>query len=158
MIPTSEEEETMQILMPPGAKSSKQYEWLPENQQHPKEILGKVGDPRNIIQHSRRMHAANVVSLLEHNDPKTYSQAMNRNYQQEWQNAIATELENMKKHNVWSPSETIEHFKPLSTTWVFKRKTDKDENLTKFKARLCVRGFNQKEGIDYGDVFSPLDA
>ncbi|MBW0546895.1 hypothetical protein O181_086610 [Austropuccinia psidii MF-1] len=101
------------------------------------------------------MHTTNAVLLLDHNDPKTYSQAMNSNYQQEWQKAIATELENMRKHNVWSPSETTEHFKPLSTTWVFKRKTDKDRKLTKFKARLCVRGFNQKEGIDYRDVFSP---
>ncbi|MBW0502339.1 hypothetical protein O181_042054 [Austropuccinia psidii MF-1] len=27
--------------------------------------------------------------------------------------------------------------------------------MTKYKARLCVRGFNQKEGLDYDDVFSP---
>ncbi|MBW0486685.1 hypothetical protein O181_026400, partial [Austropuccinia psidii MF-1] len=119
------------------------------------EILGKVGDPQSILQHNRRAHTANAVSLLENNDPKTYSQAMNSNFQQEWQNAIATELENMKKHNVWSPSEAIENIKPLSTTWVFKRKTDEDGNLPKFKARLCVRGFHQKEGTDYGDVFSP---
>ncbi|MBW0536249.1 hypothetical protein O181_075964 [Austropuccinia psidii MF-1] len=101
------------------------------------------------------MHTANSVLLLDHDDPKNYSQAMKSNYQQEWKKSIATELENMRKHNVWSPSETNEHVKPLSTTWVFKRKTDEDRNLTKFKARLCVRGFNQKEGIDYGDVFSP---
>ncbi|MBW0479872.1 hypothetical protein O181_019587 [Austropuccinia psidii MF-1] len=153
LIPTNEEEET-----PPEAKSSKRYKWVPENQPPPKEILGKVGDPQNILQHSRQTHTANAVSLLENDNPKTYSQAMNSNHQQEWQNTIATELENMKKHHVWSPSETIENIKPLSTTWVFKRKTDKDGNLTKFKARLCVRGFNQKEGIDYGDFFSPLDA
>ncbi|MBW0480471.1 hypothetical protein O181_020186 [Austropuccinia psidii MF-1] len=118
LIPTSEEEETTLILVPPGAKSSKQYKWIPENQPPLKQILGKVGDLKKIIQHSRRTHASNSVSLLEQNDPKTYSQAMNSNYQQEWQTAIATELENMKKNNVWSPSETIEHVKPLSTTWV----------------------------------------
>ncbi|MBW0541300.1 hypothetical protein O181_081015 [Austropuccinia psidii MF-1] len=155
LIPTNEKEETPPNLKPPEAKSSKQYEWVPENQSPPKEILGKVGDPQNILQHSRLTHTANTVSLLENNDPKTYSQALNSNHQQEWQKAIATELENMKKHHVWSPSETIENIKPLSTTWVFKRKADEDRNLTKFKARLCVRGFNQKEGIDYGDVFSP---
>ncbi|MBW0523677.1 hypothetical protein O181_063392 [Austropuccinia psidii MF-1] len=141
--------------MHPEAKSSKQYKWIPENQPPPKKILGKVGDPRNIIQHSRQTHDANAVLLLKHNVPKTYSQAINSNYQQEWQNSIATELENMKKHNVWSPSETIENVKPLSTTWLFKRKTDKDGNLTKFEERLCVRGFSQKEGIDYRDAFSP---
>ncbi|MBW0500970.1 hypothetical protein O181_040685 [Austropuccinia psidii MF-1] len=61
----------------------------------------------------------------------------------------------MAKHQVWSPTEETNHIKPLSTTWVFKRKTDENRNLSKFKARLCVQGLHQKEGVDYNEVFSP---
>ncbi|MBW0525862.1 hypothetical protein O181_065577 [Austropuccinia psidii MF-1] len=61
----------------------------------------------------------------------------------------------MTKHSVWSPCNEPTNFKPLTTTWVFKQRTDEDSNLTKFKSRLCVRGFNQREGIDYDKVVSP---
>ncbi|MBW0479558.1 hypothetical protein O181_019273 [Austropuccinia psidii MF-1] len=61
----------------------------------------------------------------------------------------------MSNHKVWSPTMPENHAKPLSITWVFKHKTDENGNLPKFKARLFVRGFTQKEGIDYSEVFSP---
>ncbi|MBW0461704.1 hypothetical protein O181_001419 [Austropuccinia psidii MF-1] len=82
---------------------------------------------------------------------------MNCNFSDNWSKAIQTELENMEKHCVWSPTTITpgEVEKPLSTTWVFKQKTDEDGNLSKFKACLCVQGFHQREGLDYGDVFPP---
>ncbi|MBW0559635.1 hypothetical protein O181_099350 [Austropuccinia psidii MF-1] len=61
----------------------------------------------------------------------------------------------MKKHQLWSCHEKDKSIHPLTTTWVFKRQTDANGNLTKYKARICVRGFNQQEGLDYDDVFSP---
>ncbi|MBW0461450.1 hypothetical protein O181_001165 [Austropuccinia psidii MF-1] len=56
-------------------------------------------------------------------------------------------------HNVWTPAPHSQHLQPLSTTWVFKRSTDENREFTIFKSRLCVFGFNQKEGIDYDEVF-----
>jgi hypothetical protein len=38
---------------------------------------------------------------------------------------------------------------------VFKWKTDENGDLYKYKARLCVCGFNQREGVDNNDVCSP---
>ncbi|MBW0478757.1 hypothetical protein O181_018472 [Austropuccinia psidii MF-1] len=74
---------------------------------------------------------------------------------QQWKNTISNKLENMAKHQVWSLTTIEKDIKPVSTTWVFRRKTNENGNLTKFKARLCVRGFHQKEGIYYDNVFSP---
>ncbi|PLW30204.1 hypothetical protein PCASD_18266 [Puccinia coronata f. sp. avenae] len=42
----------------------------------------------------------------------------------------------MDKHDVWMVVPQTKDMHPLSTTWVFRRKTNQDGNLTKFKARL----------------------
>ncbi|MBW0540618.1 hypothetical protein O181_080333 [Austropuccinia psidii MF-1] len=119
-----------------------------------KEIVGEVGDPRNILEASRwPKHSANFseLTLL---DPKNYKQAIHSVKSKNWEEAISQELQNMTKHSVWSPCNEPTNCKPLTTTWMFKQKTDEDGNLTKFKAGLCVHGFNQREGIDYNKVFS----
>ena len=43
----------------------------------------------------------------------------------------------------------------LRNKWVFKPKKD-SENLVKYKARLVVKGFNQKHGVDFDEIFSPV--
>jgi len=88
-------------------------------------------------------------------DPRSYNEAIVSIHRENWTLAIESELGNMEKHDVWTVVTQTKDMHPLSTTWVFRRKTDQDRNLTKFKARLCVRGFLQKEGRDYTDVFSP---
>ncbi|MBW0462946.1 hypothetical protein O181_002661 [Austropuccinia psidii MF-1] len=100
-----------------GKKSTpvhKGYSWVPEQESIPQ---------NEIFDH---------LSL----DPKTY-QAINGPYSQEWKEAIKSELNNMANHHVWIPTTPNHDVKPLSTTWVFKWKTDEDGNLSKFKARLC---------------------
>ena len=42
--------------------------------------------------------------------------------------------------------------KTLKNKWVFKLKND-DEKLLKYKARLVVKGFGQKQGIDFDENF-----
>ena len=39
---------------------------------------------------------------------------------------------------------------------MYKMKKDGKGNLVKYKARLVVKGFGQKKGIDFYEIFSPV--
>ena len=44
--------------------------------------------------------------------------------------------------------------KALKCKWVFKSKTQENSSKPKYKARLVVKGFGQKKGIDFDEIFS----
>jgi len=46
--------------------------------------------------------------------------------------------------------------RPISSKWIFKKKLRADGSIDKCKARLVIKGFDQKKGIDYFDTCFPI--
>ena len=44
----------------------------------------------------------------------------------------------------------------VSSVWAFCRKRFPDGSIRKLKARICARGFEQIEGVDYFETFAPV--
>ena len=44
----------------------------------------------------------------------------------------------------------------LKNKWVYRIKHEENNTQPRYKARLVVKGFGQKKGIDFGEIFSPI--
>ena len=44
----------------------------------------------------------------------------------------------------------------LNNKWVFKVKVEEHNLKSRYKARLIVKGFSQRKGIDFDKIFSPV--
>ncbi|GKC42680.1 zinc finger, CCHC-type containing protein [Tanacetum coccineum] len=68
--------------------------------------------------------------------------------------AIDDEIGSIMENNTWVLSDLPPGCKPLGCKWIFKRKMKVDGTIDKFKARLIIQGFRQKEEIDYFDTYA----
>ncbi|GJR76061.1 retrovirus-related pol polyprotein from transposon TNT 1-94 [Tanacetum coccineum] len=93
---------------------------------------------------------ANVFALTE---PNSYQEAIKDKGLVE---AMNKELDALGRNHTWDLTTLPAGHKPITSKWVFKIKYKSDGTLERLKARLVVRGFNQKEGQDYKHTFSTV--
>jgi hypothetical protein len=98
------------------------------------------------------------IAKLEQQTPETYRQAVTGSDAERWRIAMQKEIDSCIEKGVW---EEV-HLKdlPVGTNvlpvkWVYKVKIDETGAAGIYKARLTPKGFRQKEGIDYFEVFAP---
>jgi len=94
--------------------------------------------------------------LSINNDPISFSEAINGDDFGKCLDAMKYELKLMAQNDVWDLVEFAEGCKRVGCKWVFKTKRDSYGNIERHKTRLVVKGFTQKNGIDYTKTFSPI--
>ena len=60
------------------------------------------------------------------------------------------------KNDVWDVVPRLEVKSVVTSKWIYKIKHAADGSIEKYKARFMARGFSQKEGIDYEEIFAPI--
>ena len=65
------------------------------------------------------------------------------------------EMDSLLGNQTWELTELLVGKTALHNKWVYRIKNEHDGSK-RYKARLVVKGFQQKEGIDYTEIFSPV--
>jgi hypothetical protein len=90
--------------------------------------------------------------LTDGGEPETYDEALQVENSTKWELPVKDEMDSLMTSQTWELIELPEEKKALHNMWVYKIKGDHDDNKC-YKARLFVKGFQQKEGADYTDIF-----
>ncbi|GJR12854.1 retrovirus-related pol polyprotein from transposon TNT 1-94 [Tanacetum coccineum] len=94
--------------------------------------------------------------LTEEGEPSTLQEALNNPDASFWKEAMQEEIEALHKNKTWELVPLPGGRKPIGNKWVYKIKRNGDDQVERYRARLVVKGYAQKEGIDFNEIFSPV--
>ncbi|KAG2736889.1 hypothetical protein G9P44_000979 [Scheffersomyces stipitis] len=145
----------------PSTKMTKKvrYEYIEDDNEFWNETLESNNDDPNddtydeanicIQGHAYQM---SVESTESKKVPNTYEEAINSPDSEKWIEAMNTEMAAHSENDTWTLVDLPDKkTKVLGVRWVY---TIKDGG--KYKARLVVRGFQQRYGVDYKETFAPV--
>lgn len=97
--------------------------------------------------------AAEIINSVD--EPESYAEAKRSRQWQKWSVGCDEEMDSLIKNLTWVMVDKPENQKLISCKWLSKLKPGMTEtDPPRYKARLVARGFTQREGIDYQEVFA----
>ena len=81
----------------------------------------------------------------------SFEEALEQNH---WKKAMIEEIDSVEKNDTWRLVQLPIDKKYIDVKWVFKTKLKPNGQVSKYKARLVARGFLQKYGQDYYEVYA----
>ncbi|CAI7868977.1 unnamed protein product [Closterium sp. NIES-53] len=89
-------------------------------------------------------------------EPATLKEALESSDGEEWKKAMESELKSIEENGTWELVELPEGRKAITSKWLFKIKSDADGKIERYKSRLVAKGYQQKEKVDYKELFAPV--
>ena len=72
-----------------------------------------------------------------------------------WEQGLNEEMDSLIRNQTWDLVEFPIGKRALQNKWVYRLK-EEDAGKKQYKARLFVKGFAQKKGINFDEIFPPV--
>ncbi|CAI7770696.1 unnamed protein product [Closterium sp. NIES-53] len=89
-------------------------------------------------------------------EPKTLSEALSGPDAEKWKQSVKEEYDSLLENETWELYELPPRKKAISSKLIFRHKYGPDGELTRYKSRLVAKGFQQKKGKDFDEIFAPM--
>ncbi|WVZ87388.1 hypothetical protein U9M48_034029 [Paspalum notatum var. saurae] len=102
---------------------------------------------------ARELDEAEELLFGSAEEPPSYAEAEKDAH---WRQAMEEEMNAIMENGTWELVEPPPSCRPISLKWVYKVKRDELGEVVRHKARLVARGFVQREGVDFNEVFASV--
>ena len=104
-----------------------------------------------------RRQPERFVALVESKEePILYKEARETPEATKWHAACVEEMAAQEQNRSWSLTYLPQGRRAIRNRWVFKRKTDSQGKIERYRAGLVAKGFSQVEGVDFNETFAPV--
>ena len=93
--------------------------------------------------------------MSDSSEPECYEEAMQVETRNKWEQGMNEEMESLVRNQTQDLAEFPTGKRALQNKWVCRLK-EEDGGKKQYKDRLVVKGFSQKKGIDFDEIFSPV--
>ncbi|CAI7801387.1 unnamed protein product [Closterium sp. NIES-53] len=87
-------------------------------------------------------------------EPATLKEALESSDAEKWKKAMESELKSIEENGMWELVELPEGRNAITSKWLFKIKSDAYGKIERYKSRLMAKGYQQKEKVDYKELFA----
>jgi hypothetical protein len=90
----------------------------------------------------------------------TYSEAIDSENPDahRWLAALEDEFESLVSNNTWVLVPRDDNMRVIPCRWVFSHKLGTQNEIERFKCRLVAKGFMQRPGFEFSDVYAPVSS
>ncbi|WVZ71914.1 hypothetical protein U9M48_020443 [Paspalum notatum var. saurae] len=99
---------------------------------------------------ARELDEAEELLFGSAEEPPSYAEAEKDAH---WRQAMEEEMNAIMENGTWELVEPPPSCRPISLKWL---KRDERGEVVRHKARLVARGFVQRDGVDFNEVFAPV--
>ena len=94
-----------------------------------------------------------LFCLFTNCEPPRFEKAVR---DKKWRDAMDEEIKAIKKNDTQELATLPTRKKSTGVKWVYKLKKNAKGEVERYKARLVVKGYSRRQGIDYDEVFAPV--
>ncbi|KAH9094955.1 hypothetical protein Ae201684P_004220 [Aphanomyces euteiches] len=115
----------------------------------------QVPEPGSLEAISGGFHQSYSVQVVNET-PVTFADIEKSPNRLKWLEATQVEYDLLIENGTWTLTDLPPGREALKCKWLWRMKFDADGKLTKYKARLVLKGYMQQYGIDYLEIFAPV--
>ncbi|GJU18155.1 retrovirus-related pol polyprotein from transposon TNT 1-94 [Tanacetum coccineum] len=116
-------------------------------------VLESNDSSEAVPQHEVNETDESQAPATQEGEPSTLQEALNNPDASFRKEAMQEEIEALHKNKTWELVPLPGGRKPIGNKWI---KRNGDDQVERYCARLVVKGYAQKEGINYNEIFSPV--
>jgi hypothetical protein len=117
------------------------------------DVIGPSDTPGYVVWNLNGGTSDDKLFMIIAKDPISVAHAAQ---EASWRRAMEEELHAIEENGTWTRTDLAPRRKVIGLKWVFKVKKDELKVVVQHKARLVVKVYSQRQGIDFDEVYAPV--